>query len=94
MSMTTIDQNTTKAIRTLGIYTAGRFDIWGLAGSSRASCRAHVMADLLGLPRIAQSKAGVYALLSEFQNRCGIESTCSADWHEKFAALCRATITA
>lgn len=31
--------NTQEAIRWLGIYTNGRFDIWMLSGSAKASCR-------------------------------------------------------
>jgi hypothetical protein len=41
--------NVKEAIRLLGTYTAGRFDIWMLSGSAKASCRAHVMSTLLGV---------------------------------------------
>jgi hypothetical protein len=51
--------NSLQGIRTLGVYTAGRFDPWLLAGPRKASCRAHVMADLLGVQKCPQAKAGV-----------------------------------
>jgi hypothetical protein len=54
-----------EAIRILGIYTAGRFDIWMLAGSQKASARQHVLSVLLA-KSVPKSKAGVNALRDAF----------------------------
>ena len=88
--MTTATESTTlqQAIRTLGAYTAGRFDIWLLAGPAKASCRAHVMSDLLGV-RTPQSKSGVFAIRAEFYRQAGIAGGCEAQREESFREFCR-----
>lgn len=60
-----LTDNQKEAIRLLGAYTAGRFDIWELAGNAKASCRAHIMSALNG-KRTPQSKSGVYAMYEAF----------------------------
>ena len=55
-------ETTLQGIKTLGIYTAKTFDIYRLAGRSKASVRAHVMADLSGVDKMPQSKSGVTAI--------------------------------
>jgi hypothetical protein len=82
-----------EAIRLLGVYTAGRFDIWALAGSSRASCRAHVMSALKG-HKVPQSQSGVTALREEFCNQARahgavIDGDCIAVREDQFIAWCR-----
>lgn len=53
------------AIKLLGVYTAGSFDVWMLAGSSKATCRAHVMSALYGR-KVPQREAGVTAMREAF----------------------------
>ena len=77
-----------EAVRVLGAYSP-RFDIWALAGPARASCRAHVMAVLLGVPKVPQAKAGVNALRSEFYARARIAGNCEAVREDTFQAFCR-----
>ena len=76
-----------EAIRVLGIYTAGRFDAWMLAGSARASCRAHVMSTLLNR-RVPQSQSGVNAIRDAFYRECGIDGECPSEREEKLRAFC------
>ena len=81
------------AVRTLAAYTAGRFDLWTLAGPRRASCRAHVMAELRGVARVPQSKAGVTVLREEFYVALGVAGgVCTADRDKDFVAKCKEII--
>ncbi len=49
-------------LKLLRLYTGGRpWDLWALAGSQKASVRAHIMSEIAG-QRTPQSKAGVTAL--------------------------------
>lgn len=82
-------ENLHKAIGLLGTYSGGRFDIWALAGNARASCRAHVMAVLIGKDRVPQSQAGINALRSAFYSACSIEGECEATRESNFKAYCR-----
>lgn len=79
---------TLQAIRRLGAFTQGRYDIWGLAGSHLAASRAIVLSDLLGY-RVPQSKAGVTALRTAFYNALGIVGECEAEREENFRFVCR-----
>lgn len=83
--------NVQEAIRVLGTYTAGRFDIWMLSGSSKASCRAHVMSILQG-KRVPQSQSGVTAIRSAFYTALGITGECEAHRQEIFQAVCREAV--
>lgn len=85
--------NLSEGIRLLGAYTAGRFDIWALAGSYKAGCRAHVMSGLMGR-RVPQSKAGVTALQSAFYAQIKPAGDCSAARDDAFVEFCRAHSTA
>ncbi len=76
------------AIKTLHAYSRF-YDIWALAGPAKASCRAHIMADLLDLPKIAQSKAGVTALRDEFYKQARIEGDCIANREAAFIHYCK-----
>ena len=78
--------NVKEAIQLLNIYTAGRFDIWMLAGSARASCRAHVMSTLNGY-KTPQSKSGVTALRSAFYSALNITGECEAHRADNFLAI-------
>ena len=86
-----MEVTTREAIRVLGMYTAGRFDIWALAGPARASCRAHVMSVLLG-KKTPQAKSGVNAIRSEFERRLNPAGDCIAIRERNFIAICRATV--
>ena len=77
-----------RAIITLGTYTAHRFDVWMLSGTANASCRAHVMADLLGVEKIAQARAGVTALRAEFYQQAGIVADCERNMQIEFINFC------
>jgi hypothetical protein len=86
--------NKIKGIRTLGTYTAGSFDIWRLAGRTKASCRQHVMADLLEVPKVPQSKSGVtairkqaYAVANEYGAE--IDSDHPAGREKQFISFCK-----
>lgn len=75
------------AIRLLGLYTAGRYDIYALAGAPRASCRAHVMSALVG-HKVPQSAAGVNALRAAFYALVGVTGDCEAHRERQFIARC------
>jgi hypothetical protein len=77
--------NSAEAIRLLGIYTAGRFDIWMLAGSSKASCRAHVMSVLVNR-KVSQKQAGINALRESLYAAGNISGSCEAHRQENFLA--------
>lgn len=78
-----------KAIRLLGTYTAGRFDVWMIAGKPKAACRAHVMAALLGKDKVPQAYAGVNALRDEFYRQASIEGNCEAERQDNFIKFCK-----
>jgi hypothetical protein len=80
------------AIKLLGTYTAGRFDIWMLAGSSKASCRAHIMSVLHGT-RIPQAKSGVNALRSALYTEAKIDGECEAHRQDNFLAYCKQVVS-
>lgn len=54
-----------EAVRLLGAYTAGTYDLWSLAGPAKASCRAHIMSALQGR-KVPQKESGVTMLRSAF----------------------------
>jgi hypothetical protein len=81
--------NLEAARQTLGVYTAGSFDLWGLAGAAKASCRAHIMAKLLGKESVPQSKAGVNAVAKEFCTQAGVTGSCKAELEEAFRNWCK-----
>ena len=85
-----MDEQTKQAIKVLGTYSAGRYDVWSLAGSARASCRAHVMSTLLGV-KTPRSKSGVNAIRQEFYDRLGITGTggCPSEREDSFIAICK-----
>jgi hypothetical protein len=83
-------ENVKQAVKVLGIYTAGRFDIWALAGSARAGCRAHVLAALRGVDRVPQREAGVTALRDAFFAAMKPAGDCLAIREDNFIAACRA----
>ena len=76
------------AIKTLSIYTAGSFNIWALSGNAKASCRAHIMADLLGLDKYPQSKSGVNAIKDEFYRQAKILGDCERNRELAFIDFC------
>jgi hypothetical protein len=81
--------NLEETLRLIGTYTAGRYDLWVLAGNAKASVRAHIMSVLLG-KKTPQAKSGVNALQSELYKQLGIpEKECSAVREDWFRAICR-----
>ncbi len=80
--------NVERAVRLLGVYSAGRFDIWALAGSARGSQRAHVLSALAGV-KVPQSKAGVNAIRSALYEAIGITGECEAHREDSFILHCR-----
>lgn len=86
-----MDNNTIKALKTLSTYTAGRFDVWALAGDSKKSCRQHVMSELLGA-KTPIAKCGVTAIREEFQKRLGATGDCIAAREGDFIKKARALL--
>jgi hypothetical protein len=84
--------NMKEAIRLLGVYTAGRFEPWDLAGDSKATCRTHVMSLLLGRKATVR-ESGVSALRATFYNLLNITGSCEADRHANFAKYCRSVLS-
>ena len=82
-------ENTREAVRLLGVYTAGRFDLWALAGPARASCRAHVASALAGR-KVPQSKAGVTMLRDSFYAIANPDGDHMAGRESSFVAWCKA----
>lgn len=89
-----LNPNQTAALRLLGVYTAGRFDFWILAGPAKASCRAHIMSALAGY-RVPQSRAGVTALRLAFHAFAQPpQGGCNAERDDSFEAWARAHVAA
>lgn len=82
-----------EAIRLLGQLTRGRFDIWMLAGRHNAATRAKLMAVLLGVPKVPQAQAGVYAMREEFYRQLFITEGCLAEREDKFVEYCKALVS-
>jgi hypothetical protein len=83
----TISPATITAIQMLGHNTAGRFDVWQLAGPRNGGRRARILSALTGT-RQPQSKAGVTALRSAFYDVLGIIGDCEAERAENFRFVC------
>ena len=81
-----------EAIKLLGTYTAGRFDVWMLAGSSKASCRAHIMSVLQGA-KVPQAKSGVNALREALYTQAKIDGECEGHRQDNFLAYCKQAIS-
>lgn len=81
----TLSASQREALRILAVYTTRSekygptMDVWDLAGPQKASCRAHVMALLLGVPKCPQSKAGVTAIRSKLYEMLNVEGCCEAE---------------
>ena len=84
-------ENVRKALNLLRVYTADTYDIWALSGSSKASCRAHIMSALEGT-RVPQSKAGVNALRSAFEGALGAHGLTPRDRELSLLSLIRETM--
>jgi hypothetical protein len=85
----TLTQQEWVAIRLLSRYTAGQFDVYALAGSSKASCRADIMSELNGV-RTPQAKACITALRARFFDLAGVQPDCYARQTDDFIAWCKA----
>lgn len=80
-----------EALRLLGVYTGGRFDVWMLVGPANAAHRAQVLSALRG-SRVPQSKAGVNALKGALYSEAGVTGDCEADRDRNFVAFCKGSI--
>jgi hypothetical protein len=80
--------NPQEAIRLLGEWTRGRFDIWMLAGSHNAGNRAILLSQLTGV-RQPQSKSGVNALRAAYNAALQIEGETINQRERNFIAACR-----
>lgn len=87
-----MDDKAKEGVRLFGAYTAGKFRVWTLAGNAKAGCRAHIMAALLGVPKVPQSKAGVNALRAELCKAVGAAGNCEAAREDDLAEKCRAGV--
>lgn len=72
-----MNANQLEFLRLLGVYTAGRFDVWALAGPAKASCRAHVMS-ALAMAKVPQSRAGVTVIWEALRCIVKPEGSCLA----------------
>jgi hypothetical protein len=86
--ITTLTAQERASLNLLRIYTAGRYDIWMLAGGPRASSRSHVMSALRG-ERVPQSKAGVTAIREAFYSMAQVEPGCLNAQEEQFVEWAR-----
>lgn len=77
-----------EAIRVLGAYTAGRFDLWILSGNPKARARAHIMSVLMDHD-MPQSKSGINAMRETFYAKLGITGECLAEREEQFIKVCK-----
>lgn len=73
--------------------TRGTFDVWRLMGPDCAPLRAVIMADLLGVPKVPQSKAGVTALRAALLAWSGVAGTCNADRDRNLREHCERLLT-
>lgn len=81
-----------EAIFTLGALTRWYYNVWDLAGPRFAKGRAALMAELLGVPKVPQSKSGVTALEAEFYRQCGVSGETPSRRQEAFAQKCRVLV--
>lgn len=85
-----VSDSVREAVRMLGEYTGGRFDIWALAGSGgKPKLRALILGRMEGR-RVPQAKAGVYALRAAFYAGVGAVGSCEAARESDFIERCRA----
>jgi hypothetical protein len=83
--------NVREAVRLLGEWTRGRFDVWMLAGSQNAGNRAILLSHLVGA-RQTQSKAGVNALRDAFYAALEVTGDCLAAKEDRFVVTCRLVV--
>jgi len=75
--------NLTEAVHLLGIYTAGRFDLWAIAGDAKRTARAHIMGFLLGR-NATQKESGITALRAEFYKQALVVGDYPAEREDNF----------
>jgi len=86
--MIATDKNLESAVKLLGEYSSGRFDVWALAGRDNAKKRAIVMSALMGR-KMTQAQSGVFAIRDTFFARAGIDGSCTAVREDNFMAFCK-----
>ena len=86
-----MDESVVKALKSFSTYSAGNFDVWSLAGDAKASCRQHIMSELLGA-KVPRAKCGVTAIREEFQRRLGATGDTIAAREGDFIKKARAVL--
>ena|ERR1035437_3546674 len=76
-----------QAVRMLGKFTAGSYEVWALSGRAMVKARQLVMATLLGHP-VKQAEAGINAMRAEFYKRLSIPGDCLAIQETNFKKVC------
>jgi len=82
------EMNITAAIRLLGEYTSGRFDVDNLYGDHNAQRRQHLM-QVLTCTKVPRAKAGVNALEKAFMALAKPPANCLALQRDFFREWCR-----
>lgn len=67
-----------EAVKLLGEFTRGTFNLWAISGQSNAKLRQRIMAALSGRAKVPQSEAGVNALQAAFYAVARPEGSCEA----------------
>lgn len=80
--------NLKEGLRVLGVYTAGRFDFYALAGDAKGTCRKHVMEALLE-QKMPIAKCGITAMRQVFHLALGVQRDCIAREDDEFVAKAR-----
>lgn len=88
------DENVIEAARLLGAYSGGQFDLWALAGKSKATCRQHVMTTLVkgkgAEKNLPQKDCGVNAMRDKFYEHINPPGDCIATREDYFVNWCKA----
>ena len=91
-----LDEDVIEAARLLGAYSGGRFDIWALAGRSKATCRQHVMTTLVkgkgAEKNLPQKDCGVNAMRDKFYEHINPPGDCIAARESYFVNWCKAFV--
>jgi len=86
-----MDESILKALRSFSTYSAGRFDVYSLAGDSKAKARQQVMSELMGA-KVPRAKCGINAIKEEFQRRLGVTGATIAEREGNMIKKARAVL--
>ena len=95
MNSLTINTEPREVARLLAIYTGGRIShySWSLTGPAKASCRAHIMSEIIGR-KATQRESGINALESALFLVFEPMGDCLASRRDHLAKLCRGLLEA